>query len=244
MQAIWILMKKEVAAFFNSLIAYIVIAVFLIATGLFFWIFEGNVLETGFADLDILFTIGPWFFLFLVPAITMRSFAEEIKMGTLELLYTKPVQSWQILLGKYLGVSVLVLLSLVPTLLYYASVYYLGDPPGNLDQGATIGSYLGLAGIGIVFAAIGLFASTLTDNQLVAFLIGAFLCFFWFVGLDYLARIPWLSSIQRPLMQWGIMEHYRSISRGVVDSRDLLYYLSLITVHLVLADFSLKSRLQ
>ena len=188
MRNILTILGREVAAFFDSLIAYIVIVVFLTGVGLFFWVFAGNVLETQEASLEVLFTMGPWFYLFLIPAITMRSFAEEFKTGTIEMLSTKPVTDWQILLGKYLGAVVLVLLALLPTLIYYLTISDLGMEQGNLDVGATWGAYIGLLGIGAVYCAVGIFASTLTNNQIVAFVAGVFGCFVMFMLFDFLVR--------------------------------------------------------
>ena len=242
MKSMLTIFRKEVASFFNSLIAYLVIAVFLTGVGLFFWLWEMNVLETGVATMDALFDFGPYLFLFLVPAITMRSFSEEMKTGTIELLITKPLQDWQIILGKYLATVFLVLFSLLPTLIYYFTVYYLGNPVGNLDQGAIWGAYIGLFFLGCIFAAIGLFTSSLTDNQIVAFIVGVFLCFFLFLAFDFTASLPWLSSVNRILIQVGIMEHYRSISRGVIDTRDMVYFLSVVTIFLILTNIVLNGK--
>ncbi|MBX7241355.1 MAG: gliding motility-associated ABC transporter permease subunit GldF [Bacteroidia bacterium] len=234
--------RKEVASFFNSLIAYLVIGAFLTGAGLFFWLFEMNVLETGVASMDILFDIGPYLFLFLVPAITMRSFSEEMKTGTIELLVTKPLQDWQIITGKYLATVFLVLFSLLPTLIYYFTIYFLGKPAGNLDQGAIWGAYIGLFFLGSIFAAIGLFTSSLTDNQIVAFILGICLCFFLFLAFDFSASIPFLSSVNHILIQIGIMEHYRSISRGVIDTRDIVYFISTVTIFLLLTSIVLNGK--
>ncbi|MCS7074916.1 MAG: gliding motility-associated ABC transporter permease subunit GldF [Bacteroidia bacterium] len=225
--------KKEIATFFNSLIAYIVIIVFLTGIGLFFWVLGDHVLLTGNADLSTLFDLGPWLFLFLVPAITMRSFAEEYKTGTIEFLRTKPITDWEIVLGKYLASVSLVVFSLLPTMIYYLSIYYLGNPVGNIDSGATWGAYLGLLGIGAVFAAIGIFASTLTDNQIVAFIIGVFLCFILYFSFDFLAELEIFGEYTDTIVSIGLLEHYRSISRGVIDSRDVIYYLSIIFIALL-----------
>lgn len=242
MQAVVTLLRREVAAFFDSLIAYVVLGVFLVSAGLFFWVLPGNVLETRGASLDILFSIAPWLFLFLVPALTMRSFAEEFKTGTLELLSTQPISDWQILLGKYLAAVTLVLLALLPTLVYYLSIRSLGETPGNIDDGATWGAYLGLAGIGAVFAAIGVFSSTLTNSQIVAFLLAAFLCFSLYAAFDFLAELSGLGTLQDVFMGLSVAEHYRSISRGVLDTRDLAYYASAIGVFLFLAKTVLTAR--
>ncbi|MDX2250046.1 MAG: gliding motility-associated ABC transporter permease subunit GldF [Bacteroidia bacterium] len=225
--------RKEVATFFNSLIAYMVIAVFLVGTGLFFWVFEYNILETRLATLDSLFFVGPYLFLFLVPAITMRAFSEEIKTGTMEFLITKPLTDWEIISGKYLGAIFLVFFSLVPTMIYYFTVYWLGDPVGNLDSGATIGAYIGLFFLGCIFAAIGIFTSALTDNQIVAFVLGVFICFFFYLAFDLIAGIKALDKINHFFLRLSINEHYQSISRGVIDTRDILYFLSFVVIMLI-----------
>lgn len=244
MQSLLTLFWKEVASFFNSLIAYMVISVFLTGIGLFFWLFGGNVLDTRMAQMDILFDIGPYMFLFLVPAITMRSFSEEVKTGTIEFLSTKPITDWQIILGKYFASVFLVLFSLLPTLIYYITLYIMGNPVGNLDQGATWGAYIGLFFLGSIFAAIGLFTSSLSDNQIVSFITGVFLCFVMYVAFDYLGDLEALSAINGVLIKVGIMEHYRSISRGVIDTRDMIYFLTTVTIFLILTKISLNAHKQ
>ncbi len=240
MHSILTIFRKEVAAFFNSLIAYMVISVFLIGVGLFFWVFEYNVLESGYASMDALFEIGPYFFLFLVPSITMRSFSEEVKTGTMEFLITKPLSDWQIILGKYFAAVFLVLFSLLPTLIYFFTIYMLGKPTGNIDTGATIGAYIGLFFLGSIFAAIGIFTSSLTDNQIIAFILGVFLCFFFFLAFEFMAGVKSLDGINNFLIRLGIMEHYRSISRGVIDTRDFIYFVSFVGVALIGTKMSLN----
>ncbi len=242
MHSIYTILHKEVAAFFNSLIAYMVIAVFLTGVGLFFWGFEGNILDTGLANMDILFDIGPYMFLFLVPAITMRSFSEEMKSGTLEFLITKPLTDWHIILGKYFAAVFLVFFSLLPTLIYYITIYILGNPTGNLDQGAIWGAYIGLFFLGAIFAAIGIFTSALTDSQIVAFIGGVFLCFFLFLAFELTAGLSAFAGINGVFIKIGIMEHYRSISRGVIDTRDMLYFVTLIAIFLILTKMVLNVR--
>jgi len=236
------LFRKETAGFLYTLIAYVVMTVFLIGTGVFFWIFSNNILETGAAELTTLFMLGPWLFLFLIPAITMRSFSEEIRTGTLDLLFSRPITHGQILLGKYFAACALVVFALLPTLVYFATVWYLGNPPGNLDTGATIGAYMGLCFLGFSFASIGVFASTLTDNQIVAFILSVFICFFLYTGFDFLADLSWVATYNDVIIQIGMLEHYRSISRGVVDSRDILYFISLSVIFLLLSDMNLSLR--
>ena len=236
--------KKEVVAFFSSLIGYMVIAVFLIMIGLFMWVFsETNILDYNYATLEQLFSIAPLVFLFLIPAVTMRSFAEENQRGTIEFLATKPLTDIQIVLGKYFANLTLVFFALIPTLIYYYSVYQLGSPPGNLDSGGILGSYIGLAFLSAVFTAIGMWASSVTNNQIVAFILGAFLCFFFHWAFSYLALLPVFSGgIHAFISKIGINYHYSSISRGVLDSRDILYFLSMIFIFIMATLTSLSRR--
>jgi ABC-2 type transport system permease protein len=238
------ILKKEINSFFSSLIGYIVIAVFLVLTGLLLWIFpDTSLLNQNFASMDGLFDLAPMIFMFLIPALTMRTFAEETQTGTIEFLTTKPLTDWHIVLGKYFACLVLVSFALLPTLVYYITMYQLGSPKGNLDSGAIAGSYIGLLLLGGVFVAIGLFASSLTNNQIVAFLLAAFLCFFLHWGFDYLSRLPFLIGNGDDLIQmFGIEYHYRSISRGVVDLADMAFYLSLIFFFLLLTKTALDRR--
>lgn len=225
--------RKEITLFFSSLIGYIAIGVFLILTGLFLWVLpDFNVFDNKYATLEQLFTIAPFVFMFLIPAITMRSFAEEQKTGTIEILSTKPVTDFQIVFGKYLAGLVLIMFSLLPTLLYFYTVYDMAVPHGNVDTGATWGSYIGLVFLGGSYLAIGLFASSLTDNQIVSFIVGMFLCFFFFQLLDYLHGLSFLQGSEGIFEALSIQTHYTSISRGVVDTRDLIYFLSFIAVFL------------
>lgn len=242
MQNILTLFRKEVSSFLNSLIGYLVIGVFLIGTGLFFWVFEFNALESGYAGLDILFDIGPYLFLFLIPAITMRAFSEEFKSGTIEFLATKPLTEWQIILGKYFAAVFLVLFSLLPTLIYYVSIYLLGEPAGNLDSGATWGAYIGLFFLGCIFAAIGIFTSTLTDSQIVAFILGVVFCFVFYQAFDFVTGIDALGPFSAFIGKIGIIEHYRSISRGVIDTRDALYFVSFVAIVLMGARMVLEGK--
>lgn len=234
---------KEIRSFLSSLIAYVVIVVFLLIIGLFTWVFaEGNVLSMGHANLDTLFAMAPWVFIFLISAITMRSFSEEIKQGTYELLSTKPIGHFRIILGKYLAAVVLVVFSILPTLLYFYSIYQLGLPKGNIDMGATWGSYIGLVLLGSCYAAIGIFSSAATSNQIVAFILGMFLSFFFFVGFQQLSNLSIFGSFDY-LVQWmGIQYHYDSISRGVLDTRDLVYFLSVIGIFLGLTSLVLEQK--
>ncbi len=237
-------LKKELNMFFSSLTAYIVIGVFLIVMGLFMWVFpDYSVLEYCYASMEQLFNMAPWIFVFLIPAITMRSLAEEKQTGTIEFLITKPISLFKIISGKYLAAVLLVIFALIPTLLYYYTVYELGSPRGNLDTGAVWGSYLGLVLLGAAYASVGLFASSLTNNQIVAFMLAAFLCFFFHWGFFYLSKLPFfLGSSDDFLQMLGIDYHYNSISRGLVDSRDIIYFISFITLFLGLTFIRLRER--
>jgi ABC-2 type transport system permease protein len=235
--------KKEIRSFLSSLIAYVVIIVFLLIIGLFTWVFaDGNILVQGYASLDTLFFMAPWIFIFLISAITMRSFSEEINQGTFEILSTKPITDFQIILGKYLAAVCLVAFSVLPTLLYFYSVYQLGLPKGNIDMGATWGSYIGLILLGGCYASIGIFSSAATSNQIVAFVLGMFLCFFFYVGFQQISNLSLFGSWDSFIQNLGIQYHYDSISRGVVDSRDLVYFGSLISFFLGLTYIVLDSR--
>ena len=232
---------REIKSFFGSPIGYLVIAIFLIINGLFLWVFEGdhNILNTGFSDLTPFFTLAPWILIFLIPAVTMRSFSDEKKQGTLELLLTKPLSIWQIVNGKFLGALLLIVMAIIPTFIYVAVVSSLGMPEGNIDMGSTIGSYFGLLFLIGAYSAIGIFTSTLSDNQIVAFIVAVFLCFIFYFGFEGLASVvPNLSSIIASL---GMQDHFKSMSRGVLDTRDILYFTSITVVFLSFTVYNLKS---
>jgi len=235
--------KKELYSYLNSFVAYITIGLFLVVLGLFLWVFpDTSILEYGYASLDSLFNTVPYLFMFLIPAITMRSLAEEKKEGTFELLATRPLTDWDIVLGKYLASLTLVLFALVPTLVYYISVYQLGVTVGNIDTGAVIGSYIGLFLLGGAFVAIGIFSSSITKNQIIAFAIAVFLCFIAFSGFQSASQVLSLQKFDNVLINLGINEHYQSISRGVLDSRDLIYFLSFIALFLLITKTILGGR--
>lgn len=220
--------RKEISGFFSSLTGYIVIIVFLLVNSLFMWVFPGewNILESGYAGLDTLFFLSPWVFLFLVPAVTMRMIAEEKRLGTIELLYIRPVTERGIIWGKYLASVALVLLSLLPCFIFYISVWSLGETPGNLDRGGTWGSLTGLFFLAAVYASAGIFASSVTDNQVAAFIIGVLICFFLLMGFDSFAYLPGLKKVDELVINLGVNEHYKSMSRGVIDIRDAVYFIA------------------
>lgn len=236
--------RKEINSFFSSPIGYLVIGMFLVINGLFLWVFKGeyNILDSGFASLEPFFTLAPWIFLFLIPAITMKSFSEEIRQGTLELLLTKPLTTIQLVLGKYFGALFLILLALLPTLLYVVAIWYLGAPEGNLDSGVIIGSYFGLLFLGACYAAIGIFASMLSPNQIVSFILAVFLCFIAYFAFEALANLNLFSIGAIGIEDLGINAHYESISRGIIDTRDVIYFLSFIFLFLALTNLSLISK--
>lgn len=235
--------KKELAGFFSSLIAYIAISAFLLVMGLFVWVFpDTSVLDFGFASLDGFFSVAPWIFIFLIPAITMRSFSEENKSGTIELLLTKPITDMEIILAKYFAGLCIALLAIFPTVFYYFSVYQLGATKGNIDSGAVIGSYIGLLFLSGSLVSIGLFASAISDNQIVAFIIGVFISFLCFAGFDSFSKLDLFGRFDQLVAELGINEHYLSMSRGVLDSRDAVYFIGFIAVFLFSTKIVLESR--
>jgi len=239
----WSVCKKEFRQFFSSLTGYIAIVVFLLLNGLFLFVFpDTNILDFGFATLDKFFELAPWILLLLIPAITMRSFADEFKSGTFEILQTKPLSRWQLVTGKYAGSLGVVIIALVPTIIYAISVQQLSSS-GGIDMGATIGSYIGLIFLAGVFVAIGIGCSSLTNNAVVAFIAGAFLCFILYSGFNAISRIPaFQSGADYYIEMLGIDFHYRSVSRGVVDTRDIIYFLSIISFFLIFTNRNLLKR--
>ncbi len=219
--------NKEIKSFFGSLTGYIVVGIFLILTNLFLWVIPGeyNIPESGYANVDGLFTIAPWLFLFLCPAVAMRAFAEEKQSGTWELIITKPLSSWQIVLGKYFASVVVVLVALIPTILNYFVVSYLAEPVGNVDAGAFWGSFIGLAFLAFIFTAIGVFSSSLSNNQVISFVLAVVISFALFYGFDLLTAFFSKGNIIGLIESAGINAHYKSVSRGVIDSRDLVYFI-------------------
>jgi len=240
----WSLFRKEISGFFSSLTGYVVVVVFLLLTSLFMWVFTGqmNVLENGYASMETLFSLAPWVFMFLVPAITMRMISEEKRTGTMELLLTRPMNELSIVTAKFLAAWALVVIALLPTLIFYLSVYFLGSPVGNVDSGGTWGSYLGLFFLGGIYAAIGLFSSSLTENQIASFVLAVLFVFLFYLGFDFIADMGMKGVTALFVEKLGIDFHYNSISRGVVDSRDVLYFLSTIFLFLYLTKTILVTR--
>ncbi|MEL4308925.1 gliding motility-associated ABC transporter permease subunit GldF [Joostella sp. CR20] len=229
------IIKREISSFFSTPIAYLVIGLFLVLNGLFLWVFNGdfNILESGFADLHPFFQLAPWILIFLTPAVTMKSFSEEKKTGTLELLLTRPITKTQIVLGKFFGTFILMLLALIPTLLYVFTLWQLANPVGNIDLGSIIGSYFGLLFLTSAYTAIGIFTSSLTDNQIIAFIGAVFICFIAYYGFSGIESATFLEV-------FSLKYHFESISRGVIDVRDIIFFLSVSTFFLILTIFKLK----
>ncbi|MBK6397628.1 MAG: gliding motility-associated ABC transporter permease subunit GldF [Bacteroidetes bacterium] len=239
------LLRKEINSFFSSLIGYIVIIVFLLTLGLIMWIFPGggfNIIESGFANMDPLFVVAPWVFLFLIPAVTMKMFAEEHRSGTIEILLTQPISDLQIVLAKFFSAVILVVIALLPTSIYYISIYQLANPVGNIDTAGIVGSYIGLIFLCSGFASIGVFASALTSNQIVSFILAVILSFFFYSGFEFLAAIISNPVAGNLLAGLGISNHYASLSRGVIDTRDVVYFISLTLLFVFSTRFILEKR--
>jgi ABC-2 type transport system permease protein len=235
------LLLREIKSFFGSPIGYLVIAIFLLLNGLFLWVFEGdfNILNSGFADLGPFFTLSPWILIFLIPAVTMRSFSDEKKQGTIELLFTKPLSLWEIVNGKFFGALILIVLAIAPTLLYVSVISYFGNPEGNIDMGSTTGSYFGLLFLVAGYTSIGVFTSTLSDNQIVAFITAVFLCFVFYFGFEGISAFA--GGFSTFVASLGMDYHFKSISRGVIDTRDIIYFVSIAVLFLSLTVYQLKS---
>ncbi len=235
--------KREIQSFFTSPIGYLVIGLFLVLNGLFLWVFKGpfNIFDYGFADLSNFFLLAPWVFLFLIPAITMKSFSEEKKLGTLELLFIKPLSIWQTVLGKFLGTLTLGIIALVPTLLYVYTISQLGTTVGNLDMGLVMGSYFGTLFLMSCYTAIGLFTSTLSENQIIAFIVGLILCFLFYYGFEGLSTVFGSGDTSVFIAKLGMKHHFESVARGVLDTRDLVYFATLTFFFLFLTVVQLKN---
>lgn len=236
------ILKKELRAFFSSATGYIVIGIFLLLTGLFLWVIPGqfNVLDAGYANVDGLFYLAPWLFLFLCTGISMRSFAEEKQTGTWELLTTKPLSEWQLVLGKYLAGTIVVILALIPTIIYFFAVSFIAEPKGNVDAGQFWGSFIGLIFLASVYTAVGTFASSLSKNQIAAFIIGVIISFFLYYGFDLLSSFFTSGAKMHFIENLGIHSHYQSMSRGVIDSRDVVYFVVVSLIFLSMTVWRVK----
>jgi len=233
--------KKEFNSFFTSTIAYLTIGIFLLINGLFLWVFDDgfNILNAGFADLTSFFYLAPWILIFLIPAITMKTFADEFRSGTIEILKTRPITNVTLVLGKFFAILTLLIIVLIPTFVYAYSIHELGNPVGNLDYGSISGSYLGLFLLASSFASIGIFTSTLSKNQVVAFLLGICMVFLFYFGFDAVSSL--FGDYSYTIKLFGMNEHYKSISRGAIDSRDVLYFTSIIIFFLFVSKQKLTN---
>lgn len=236
------ILLREIKSFFGSPIGYLVIAIFLLLNGIFLWVFDGdfNILNSGFADLSPFFTLSPWILIFLIPAVTMRSFSDEKKQGTIELLMTKPISVWEIVGGKFFGAFLLIVIAIIPTLIYVWAVSRLGMPEGNIDMGSTLGSYFGLLFLIGGYTAIGIFTSTLSENQIVAFILAVFLCFAFYFGFEGIASLT--KNFADVIAVFGMDFHFKSMGRGVLDTRDILYFVSIAVLFLSMTVYKLKSQ--
>ncbi|SHF35673.1 ABC-2 type transport system permease protein [Flavisolibacter ginsengisoli DSM 18119] len=238
----WPICKKELRQFFSSLTGYIAIIVFLLVNGLVLFVFRNNIFESGYATLDDFFSFAPWILLFLVAAITMRSFSEEFKGGTFEILQTRPLSQWQIVSGKFLGSLVVAVIALIPTLVYYFTINHLASSTG-IDSGAAAGSYIGLLLLTAVFTSIGICVSSFTTNSVVSFIITLVACILLYFGFDAISQLPMFSgSAGYYISLVGINSHYQSISRGVIDTRDIVYFASLVIFFLLVTRQNLQKR--
>ncbi len=236
------LFRKEINQFFSSLTGLLTIVIFLMVNGLFMWIFSGdfNVLDFGYANMDSFFMLAPILFLIFIPAICMRLFSEECRSGTMEVLLTKPISIWNVVVSKYLAANVLVLFSILPTLIYFISIYFLGETIGNLDVGGIIGSYLGLFMLSSAFIAIGIFASAISSNQVVAFLIAIICNAIVYYGFGILSEVTFFQNWDLFISNLGIAYHYNVMSKGVIDSRDILYFMSICFLFLMLSKTTIQ----
>lgn len=233
------ILKKELNSFFSTPIGYLVISVFLVFNGLFLWVFDGdyNILNTGFADLNGFFFLAPWIFIFLIPAITMRMFSDEYNSGTIEILKTKPLSDWNIICAKFSASLILVVAAIIPTLIYVYTIGTLGSTPYNFDLGSLIGSYIGLLFLASTYTAIGLFASTFSTNQIIAFIIAVCISLFLYAGFETMDSL--FGQLEYEVQKTGMSSHYSSLARGVIDTRDLIYFISLTLFFLGLTKIRL-----
>ena len=238
----WSICKKELSQFFSNLTGYIAIIVFLLVNGLVLFVFKNNILDYGYASLEIFFSFAPWILLFLIAAITMRSFADEYKGGTFEVLRTRPLSTWQLVTGKFFGSLLVAVIALLPTLVYYVTINSLASTTG-IDSGAAAGSYLGLLLITALFTSIGICVSSFTTNSVIAFIICLVACVLFYFGFTAISQLPFFENgADYYIEMMGIEYHYQSISRGVLDTRDLVYFLSLIFFFLLITRQNLQKK--
>ena len=238
------LFRKEINLFFSSIIGLLTIVLFLLINALFLWVFSGdfNLLDFGYATLDPFFMISPVIFLIFIPAVCMRLFSEEYQSGTMESLLTKPISLWNVIFSKFLAANVLVLFAIIPTLIYFVSIYYLGETIGNLDFGGIMGSYIGLLMLSSTFIAIGIFSSSISSNQVIAFLIAIICNTIIYYGFDILSEVGFLQKWDLVISNLGISIHYDTMSKGLLDSRDVIYFLSVCFLFLMFSRTSIALR--
>jgi ABC-2 type transport system permease protein len=238
------LYKKEISVFFSSIIGYLIIGLFLFINSLILWhdISDINILDNAYANMDSLFSIAPLIFLVFIPAVSMRVFAEEFNTGTIETLMTKPITAFNIVLAKYLAVLSLILISIIPTIIYVVSIYFLGEIIGNLDLASIVGSYIGLILLSSIFSAISVYASSLSSNQIVAFILAIIICSFFYFGLDLLSQVPLLLSVDLIIQKIGISFHYNMLSKGLIKLSDFVYFISVSLLFIKLTEGVIKSR--
>jgi len=238
------LYKKEISVFFSSIIGYLIIGLFLFINSLILWhdISDINILDNAYANMDSLFSIAPLIFLVFIPAVSMRVFAEEFNTGTIETLMTKPITAFNIVLAKYLAVLSLILISIIPTIIYVVSIYFLGEIIGNLDLASIVGSYIGLILLSSIFSTISVYASSLSSNQIVAFILAIIICSFFYFGLDLLSQVPLLLSVDLIIQKIGISFHYNMLSKGLIKLSDFVYFISVSLLFIKLTEGVIKSR--
>ncbi len=238
----FVIIHKELKLFFSTATGYIVIGLFLLINALFLWFIPGayNILDNGYASVDALFVIAPWLFLFLIPAIFMKSLSEERQNNTWEILSSKAIKERNIVLGKYFAGSIVSFIALLPAIVHFISVYFIAQPVGNVDLGQFLGAYIALVFLAAVYGSIAIFASSLTQNQVVAFVLGAVTIFFLLYGFDLLADFSTSGITALRIEKLGLNSHYRSMSRGVLDSRDIIYFLSIIIIFLIATIYRVK----
>lgn len=237
------IVRKELHQFFSSLTGYITIILFLVICALYLFVLkDSNIFDFGYATLISFFELAPWVFIFLIPALAMRSFADEFKSGTFETLQTRPLTQWQIVGGKYLAILLVIIIALIPTLLYVVTIHSLSST-GDIDSGAITGSYIGLFFLASVFAAISIWCSSFTSNAVIAFLLSAFMCLILYFGCKAISELPvFTGNADYYIEMLGIDFHYRSISRGVIDTRDIIYFFSIIFFFLFATQKNLNKK--
>ena len=238
------LLKKEIKVFFGSLIGYLIIGIFLLVNNIMLWskYSDFNILDYGYANLEMFFFISPLLFLVFIPSIGMRVFSEEFNLGSIELLITKPISLFKIVFAKYLAVFIVAFLSIIPTLINVLTIYYLGENVGNLDLPAVFGSYIGLILLSSIFSAISIFASSLTSNQIIAFIIGILLCLLFYLGFDFIVDTNSFNNMDLIIKKLGISYHYNDMSKGLFRISDIVYFLSVSLLFLKFTENIIKNR--